>query len=105
MIKELLLLLPASPQRLAREVEVLRAIVSNDPPEDWEHALFHCTKGDLPTLRQAWMTSMESIFTDFRPRLHDTTGPRLEWATLQTDLQTQLALGTQPPGLSAQPNN
>jgi hypothetical protein len=96
---------PARVQRLAREVEVLRSIVSNDPPEDWEHALFHCTKGDLPTLRQAWMTSMESIFTAFKPRLHDTRGPKLEWTALPTDLQTQLALGTQPPGRSAQPNN
>jgi len=79
--------------------------VSNDPPEDWEHALFHCTKGDLPTLRQAWMTSMESIFTDFRPRLHSRMGPALQWAALPTELQTQLALGTLPPGPSAEPNN
>ena len=99
---------PASPfklQRLAREVEVLRTIVSNDPPEDWEHSLFHCTKGELPALRQTWMIDMEAIFTNFRPRLHDMRGPRINWATLPTDLQTQLTLGTLPPGPLVSPNN
>ena len=51
------------------------------------------------------MTSMEAIFTDVRPRLHDMRGPLINWGTLPTNLQIQLALGTLPPGPSVTPNN
>jgi len=51
------------------------------------------------------MTSMEAIFTDFRPRLHSRMGPALQWTALLMERHTQLALGTLPPGPSAEPNN
>ena len=43
-------------------------LLSNDPAEDWEHALFHCTEGDLPALRQQWLTDMDATFQRYEPR-------------------------------------
>ena len=84
-------------QRLTSELASLRALLSNDPPEDWEHAFFHCTKGDLPSLRVKWEADMTAIFESFKPRVQNDAGRTLIWADLDTEEQIKLALGTQPP--------
>ena len=50
------------------EIASLRALLSDDPTEEWEHAFFHCTNGDLPFLRVKWEADMTAIFEAFKPR-------------------------------------
>ena len=75
---------------------LLRELLSNDPSEDCEHALFHCTKGDLPSLRVKWEADMTAIFESFTPKVQNDAGRTLTWADLDTEMQIKLALGTQP---------
>jgi hypothetical protein len=92
---------PASPillQRLQGEVASLQTLLSNDPPEDWEHAFLHCTKGDLPNYRAQWQVDMQKVFESHQPRLGSRQGPVIQWSGLDADTQVQLALGTLPPG-------
>ena len=96
-------------QRCQTEVQNMTDLLSNDPPEDWEHALFHCTKGDLPALRQQWQTDMGAIFQRYEPRPQTQADQQngqqqppvqpqpLSWADLEPEQQTQVALGTALP--------
>ena len=98
-LKDARALQPARPEvirRLASEITALRELLSNDPSEDCEHALFHCTKGDLPSLRVKWEAGMTAIFEAFKPRETHEKGIFLAWADLDTETQIKLALGTQP---------
>jgi hypothetical protein len=93
---------PAAPiilQRLHKEIAALQSLLSNDPPEDWEHALFHCCKGSLPEHRSKWLKDMRRIFASAQPRLGTRTGPVIKWSDLDMETKVQVALGTVPPSL------
>lgn len=98
---------PAHPdhvRRLTEEIKSLRDLLSSDPPEDWEHALFHCTKGDLPQRREEWMARITAIFEPYKPRILDRRGPTVVWCDLPTETQIQVALGTSPPDATPSTN-
>ena len=100
---------PAAKQKYQDQIKALQDILQEDPPEDCEHALFHCMKGDLPTLRQRWHDDMCAIFDKYGPSIPETgkrdndrqkdleTPPQLlAWPALDLTQQIQISLGTLP---------
>ena len=92
---------PATITQLETEIRDLRFLLSEDPAEDWEHAFFHCTKGNLPSARTVWHREMEALFTRFQPRHRGAAStshhPMQTWAGFPSDLQLCSALGAPCP--------
>ena len=77
----------------------MEATLQHDPPEDHEHALFHCVKGKLPQHRESWAADLEDIFKRFAPRPDKSSrnSPPLTWRGCPRATQLSLALGSAPP--------
>ena len=77
----------------------MEATLQHDPPENHEHALFHCVKGKLPQHRESWAADLEDIFKRFAPRPARSaqSAPPLTWHRCPRATQLSLALGSAPP--------
>ena len=89
----------AGVQRVKDEILAMEATLQHDPPENHEHALFHCVKGKLPQHRESWAADLEDIFKKFAPREARSaqSAPPLTWHRCPRATQLSLALGSAPP--------